>query len=48
MLTEIYIDALLVDEEAADQAWEAWDTVIRITYRQDHRKPSTGYSRLGN
>ena len=25
MLTEIYIEALLVDENLADQAWEAWD-----------------------
>lgn len=25
MLTEIYIDALLVDEELDDQIWEAWD-----------------------
>ena len=25
MLTEIYIEALLVDEEAADKVWEAWD-----------------------
>jgi len=25
MLTEIYIEALLVDEKLADQAWEAWD-----------------------
>ncbi len=25
MLTEIYIEALLVDEEAADQVWVAWD-----------------------
>ncbi len=24
MLTEIYIEALLVDEELADQMWEAW------------------------
>ena len=24
MLTEIYIEALLVDEEMADQVWEAW------------------------
>jgi len=24
MLTEIYIEALLVDEELADQVWEAW------------------------
>ena len=24
MLTEIYIEALLVDEEAADRAWQAW------------------------
>jgi hypothetical protein len=25
MLTEIYIDAPLVDEELADRVWEAWD-----------------------
>ena len=25
MLTEIYIDALLVDEELADHVWERWD-----------------------
>jgi hypothetical protein len=25
MLTEIYIKALLVDEELADEVWEAWD-----------------------
>ncbi len=25
MLTEIYIEALLVDEELADQVWEAWE-----------------------
>jgi hypothetical protein len=25
MLTEIFIAALLVDEETADQAWKAWD-----------------------
>ncbi len=25
MLTEISIEALLVDEELADQVWEAWD-----------------------
>ncbi len=25
MLTEIYIEALLVDEELGDQVWEAWD-----------------------
>ncbi len=24
MLTEIYIETLLVDEEQADQVWEAW------------------------
>jgi len=24
MLTEAYIDALLVDEELADLVWEAW------------------------
>ncbi len=26
MLTEIYIEALLVDEELADQVWEGWDS----------------------
>ena len=25
MLTEIYNEALLVDEELADQVWDAWD-----------------------
>ena len=25
MLSEIYIEALLVDEELADAVWEAWD-----------------------
>jgi hypothetical protein len=25
MLTEIYIEAQLVDEELADQVWKAWD-----------------------
>lgn len=25
MLTELYIKALLVDEEPADQVWAAWD-----------------------
>ena len=25
MLSEIYIEALLVDEELADQVWDAWD-----------------------
>ena len=25
MLTEIYIEALLVDEGLADQVWETWD-----------------------
>ena len=25
MLTEIYISALLVDEELVDQVWDAWD-----------------------
>ncbi len=25
MLTEIYIEALLVAEELADQVWKAWD-----------------------
>ncbi len=26
MLTEIYIEALLVDVNQADQVWEAWNT----------------------
>ncbi len=25
MLTDAYIEALLVDEDLADQVWEAWD-----------------------
>jgi len=25
MLTEIYTETLLVDEELADQVWDAWD-----------------------
>ena len=25
MLTELYIESLLVNEELADQVWEAWD-----------------------
>jgi hypothetical protein len=25
MFTQIYIEALLVDEELADQVWKAWD-----------------------
>ncbi len=25
MLTQMYIEALLVDKELADQVWEAWD-----------------------
>ena len=25
MVSEIYIDALLVDEDLADQVWELWD-----------------------
>ena len=25
-MLEIYIEALLVDEELADQVWEAWDS----------------------
>lgn len=25
MITEIYIEALLVDEYLADQVWELWD-----------------------
>ena len=32
MLAEIYIEALLADEEAADQAWEACDKGEISTY----------------
>lgn len=28
MLTETYIEALLVDEQLADQVWEAWEAGI--------------------
>ena len=28
MLTDIYIEALLVDEELADRVWEAWDANV--------------------
>ena len=28
MLTEIYIEALLVDEELADQVWDVWEIVV--------------------
>jgi hypothetical protein len=28
MLTELYIEALLVDEELADMVWEAWDAEL--------------------
>ncbi len=38
MLTEIYIEALLVDEDLADQVWEVWevgeidDQVVRVMW----------------
>ncbi len=28
MLTEIYIEALLVDEELADQIWYVWESRV--------------------
>ena len=28
MLTELYIEALLVDEDLADLVWEAWDSGV--------------------
>ena len=28
MLADIYIEALLVEEEAADQTWELWSTGV--------------------
>ncbi len=33
MVTEIYIEALLVDEELADQVWEAGEIVDLIALR---------------
>ena len=33
MLTEIYIEALLVDEELADQVWEALGMLGRLTIK---------------
>ena len=30
MLTEIYVEALLVDEELADQVWEAWSSFLKF------------------
>ena len=28
MLTDIYIEAILADEETADQVWELWDAGV--------------------
>ena len=28
MLTELFIEALPVDEDLADQVWELWDAVV--------------------
>ena len=28
MLTELYIEALLVDKDLADQVWELWDAEV--------------------
>ncbi len=28
MLTEIYVEALIVDEDLADQVWELWDNRV--------------------
>ena len=33
MLTEIYIEALIADEELADQVWEAWNVGEISTFR---------------
>jgi len=32
MLTEIYIEALLIDEELADQVWAAWDVTPVLSW----------------
>ena len=37
MLTEIYIEALLVDEELADQVWEAWDAYLQSCSTHSHQ-----------
>ncbi len=28
MLTDLYVEALLVDEDLADQLWELWDAGV--------------------
>jgi hypothetical protein len=40
MLCEAYIEALLVDEELADQVWEAWDIDLRTSILADHQSKS--------
>ena len=32
MFTELYIEALLVDEELADMVWELWDARVISDY----------------
>jgi len=35
MLTELYIDALLVDKDLADEVWELWDAgSFQMNWRQ--------------
>ncbi len=50
MLTEIYIDALLVDEELADQVWDADETDDQVAWlawltmaQQGSEKSATGF-----
>ena len=42
MLTEIYIEALLVDEKLADWVWEAWDAgLLRMKWRRGPQVDAT-------
>ncbi len=52
MLTEIYIEALLVDEELADLVWEAWvqgeigDLVAWFAWSCIFQSPPTSMGKL--
>ncbi len=42
MLTEIYIEALLMDEALADQVWKAWDAGEIVEKQVRPRVPEIG------
>ncbi len=52
MLTEAYIEALLVDEELADLVWEAWsilwliDVAILILSFSRHRRQGAHFCQM--